>query len=125
MKAFGLDPSRIDGIHPDIFWSKLLRQHTRDHIDGTLGGSVDYGRRRRQITRDGADIDHTAARRAKVLDRLLRRENQTKNIGIELPMKFILRHCFERFELIYAGVVNQNVELAECFLRLGKQALDV
>ena len=56
---------------------------------------------------------------------LLRGQNQTEDIGIELPMKLILRHRFERFELIYAGVINQNVELAECFLRLGKQALDV
>ena len=60
-----------------------------------------------------------------MLYRLLRRQNQTENIGIELPMKLVLRHRFERFELVDAGVVNQNVELAECFLRLDKQALDV
>ena len=41
VKAFGLDRSRINRIHPDLLWPKLVRQHTGDHIPRTFGRGID------------------------------------------------------------------------------------
>ena len=60
-----------------------------------------------------------------MLHRFLRCQNQTENIGIELTMKLSLRHLFKRLEVVDAGVVDQDVDLAERFLRLSEKALDV
>ena len=40
-------------------------------------------------------------------------------------MKLTLRNLFKGFEVVDASVIDQNVDLAERFLRLGKKALDV
>ena len=40
-------------------------------------------------------------------------------------MKLVLSDLFQRSKLIYARVVNKNVELTECLFRLGKQALNL
>ena len=56
-----------------------------------------------------------------MLRRLLGCENQTKNIGIELTVKLGFRHFFKRFEVVNSGVVNQDVDLAECFFPSAKR----
>ena len=60
-----------------------------------------------------------------MLHRFLRCQNQTEHIGIELAMKLTLRHLFERFEVVHAGVIDQDVDLAERFLRLSKKPFDL
>ena len=48
-------------------------EHARDEVQGTLGRRVDQRVRRRVHTRDGTDIDNTAALRPELLDRFLNR----------------------------------------------------
>ena len=60
-----------------------------------------------------------------MLHSLLRRQQQTEDVEVELPVKEVLGHLLERRELVDAGVVDQDVEPAECLLAFGKQALDV
>ena len=45
--AFSLHYARIDRVDANFSGPKLLRQHTRDCIDGTFSGGVDDRRRRR------------------------------------------------------------------------------
>src|ERR1043166_8414264 len=125
MEALGFDRAGIDGINADVFWSELLRQHARDGIHRTLGSRVDGSGGRRGRTRDRTDIDNTAALIAEVFQGLLRREKQAEDIGIVLTMELFFRHRLQWLEAINAGVVNQDVQLAERFLRRGEEVFDV
>ena len=60
-----------------------------------------------------------------MLHRLLRCQDQSENVRVELAMKLALRRLFERCELVDAGVVYQNIEPAECFPGLREKAFDV
>jgi len=51
-----------------------------------------------------------------MLDAFLGRENQAKDVQVELPVEVLFRDAFERGKLVDARVVDEYVERAECFL---------
>ena len=60
-----------------------------------------------------------------MLERFLRREKEAQNIYVKKPVKLALAYLFERHKFVNAGVVDQNVDFAERFLRFSKRPLDV
>ena len=60
-----------------------------------------------------------------MLDRLLRREQQAQHVQVEHLVEVLGRDLLERGELVDAGVVDEDVELAERLLRLGEEPPDV
>jgi hypothetical protein len=58
-------------------------------------GAVDRGVRRRGGADHRADVDDAAAR-AEVLDRLLRGQDQAKDVQVEQLVEVLGRHLFER-----------------------------
>ncbi len=60
-----------------------------------------------------------------MLDGFLRRENQPQHVQVKQFMEVLGRHLLDRSEFIDAGVVDEDVERTERFLRLGKKALNV
>ena len=60
-----------------------------------------------------------------MLHRLLRDQNQPKDVGVELAMELRFRGRFQGLKLINAGVVDQHIERAEGFLRFREQPLHV
>ena len=60
-------------------------------------------------------------RGAEMLDRFLRRQHQAQHVEVELLVEVLGGDVFQRGELVDAGVVDQDVELAERLLRLGEQ----
>ena len=59
------------------------------------------------------------------LDRFLRREDQAQHVQVELLVEVFGGDGFERRELVDAGVVHQDVELAERLLGLREEPPDV
>src|SRR5881397_2202744 len=80
----------VDRIDADVTRSEFLGQRAGHGINRGLGGAVNRGVRRSQRTDARADINDTSAGRAKPADRSLRREEQAKNIEIELLPKMLL-----------------------------------
>jgi len=60
-----------------------------------------------------------------MLGGLLRSENQTQDVQIKYAAKRLFGDRLERTELVNAGVVDENVEPAECFLGLSEELLDI
>ena len=54
---------------------------------------------------------------AKILRRLLRRQQETEHIGVEMAMEFRFGQRFERKQFVDAGVVDQHVKTPERLLR--------
>ncbi len=50
-----------------------------------------------------------------MLECFLSGEKHAQNVHIEHSMKLLLGHFFERHEFINAGIVDQDVDLAERF----------
>src|SRR2546430_1537267 len=71
------------------------------------------------------DCDRAAPVGLELLYRFLGCENQAENVQVELPVEMLLRHFLKREKFVNARIVDQDVERAERFLRLGKQAFDV
>src|SRR5438874_3110038 len=124
-EAFRFNPAWINRVDSDFSWPKLLRQYPGDCIYRSFGSGIDYRVGRGRRTRHRADIDHAPAIAVKMLHRFLAGEYQTENIGIELALKLNLRHFFKRFEVVDAGVVDQDIDLAERLLRFGKYTFDI
>ena len=60
-----------------------------------------------------------------MLDGLLRHQKQAQYIEVEQREKVLHRDLFQRQVLVEARVVDEDVELAERFLRFGKQMLNI
>src|SRR5262249_34040567 len=71
-----------------------------------------------------ADVDDTPTIVREMLERLLGCEKYTENVCIKHPVELLLGDFFQRYELIDAGVIDHDVELAESFLCFGKQSVD-
>src|SRR4051812_35327950 len=104
VRALGLDPAGVDRVDPDLTRAQFPGEHAGDGVDGALGGRVYDRAGRGERADDRADVDHTAACGAEALGRLLGREDQAEDVGVELAVEFGLGDGFERVELVYAGV---------------------
>src|SRR5438034_11801951 len=60
-----------------------------------------------------------------MLDGFLRGEERTQDVQVELLVEVLFGDAFERRGLVNSGVVEEDVEPAECPLRLGEETLDV
>src|SRR5437879_12834009 len=60
-----------------------------------------------------------------MLDGFLRGEERTQDVQVELLVEVLFGDAFERRGLVNSGVVDEDVEPAECPLRLGEETLDV
>ena len=94
-------------------------------IDSRFGGAVNRRVRRGHGTGSRADIYDAAACGAEMFDRLLRSEDQTKDINVELLVEVLFRDPFERGKLVNAGIVYQDIDFAKGLLRFRKETLDV
>src|SRR5580765_5532311 len=54
-----------------------------------------------------------------------RGEQETEDVDVELFVEQLLGDCFERRECVYAGIVDQDVELAKSFFRFSEKPGDV
>ena len=59
-----------------------------------------------------------------MLERFLSGEKHAKNVHIEHSVKLLLGHFFERHEFVNAGVVDQDIDFSESFLRFSEEPLD-
>src|SRR5580704_7398374 len=112
VRAFSFDEARIQCIDPDLFGAELLGKRTSDGVDRSLGCAID-----RSVCETGRDdranVDNASARGIEALDCGLRREEQAKDVQVELFVEVLRSDLLERAELINAGVVDQNVDGAE------------
>jgi hypothetical protein len=60
-----------------------------------------------------------------VLHCLFRREEKAEDVDVEMLVKMLFGHPFERRELVSPGVVDEDIDSAERPLRVRKEALDV
>ena len=60
-----------------------------------------------------------------MLECLLSGEKHSENVCIKHFVELLLGDFFEWHEFVNAGVVDHDVDLAECFLRFSEQSLDV
>ena len=125
MYAFGFHQAWIDRVDADLAGAEFLGQDASDGVDGALGCGVDDAVRRSQAADRGTDIDDAAPLRADQLRRFLGAEDQPENVGVEVLAEMLFVHIFERLQVINAGVVHQNVELAVGLFGFREQAIDV
>ena len=59
-----------------------------------------------------------------MLERCLSGEKHAKNVHIEHSVKLLLGHFFERHEFVNAGVVDQDIDFSESFLRFSEEPID-
>src|SRR5437763_12915037 len=59
-----------------------------------------------------------------MLECFLSGEKHAKNVHIEHSVKLLLGHFFERHKFINAGVVDQDIDFSESFLRFSEEPLD-
>ena len=59
-----------------------------------------------------------------MFQRLLSDQKHSKNVGIKHSVKLFLGDFFEGHEFVNPGVINQDVDLAEGFLRFSEEPLD-
>src|SRR5436190_16419006 len=60
-----------------------------------------------------------------MLQRLLGGEKHSEDVCIEHSVELLLGDFFQWHKLVNAGVINHDIDLAECFLRFSEQSLDV
>ena len=123
--TFGFDHAGIDGVDADLARAKFFGQHAGDAVDRPLGARINRRVRRRQGGDSRTDIDDAAARVTEQLDGLTSRQKQAEDVGVKLFVEQFLGHTFQRRELIDAGIVDQNVELAIGFARFREEMLDI
>ena len=109
--AFGFDDAGVEGVDANALGAELKREHAGDDVDRTLGGGVDGAAGRRDAADQRADVDDAAAL-GEVLDRGLRDQQEPENVDVELLVEVLGGDGFEGAELVDAGVVDQDVELA-------------
>src|SRR6202011_2624257 len=100
-------------------------QRPGDRVYCALGRIINHPRRWSERAGERTDVDDAAASRAEMLQGFLRRQHHAEDVGIKLAMKFFFRYLFESCELVNAGVIDQDVDLSERFLRSRKKSLDV
>src|SRR5271156_7066485 len=117
MRALGGHHAWIDGIHADVARSQLRGERLGDRVDGTLGGTVDGGSRRRQRAHNRADVDDASACGTEIFHSLFGGEDQAKYVQVELLVKQILSDGLNQSKLIDPGIVDEDVEAPKGLLR--------
>src|SRR5271170_1463050 len=125
MRALGLNHSRIDRVHANLLWPKLLRENARNRIHRALGRRVDAGVRRSQRRDHRPDIDDASALRPEVLQCFLGRKQQPKHIQIEDFLILLGRNLLERSKRINPSVVHQRIQTSKVLLHLGKDLANI
>ena len=59
-----------------------------------------------------------------MLQRFLRGKDRSENVCIEHPVELLLRDFLQKHELVNAGVIDQDIDLSECFLCFREQFLN-
>ena len=114
VRAFGLDHAGIQRVDADLLWAELAGEHAGDGVDRALGARVNRAVRKCDATGNGTDIDDAAAF-AEVLDGCLRREQKTEHVDVKHLVELVFGDGLDGAELVYAGVVNEDVEAAVVF----------
>ena len=109
--AFGFDDAGVEGVDADALGAELEGEDAGDGVDRTLGGGVDRAGGRRDAADQRADVDDAAAL-AEVLGRGLGDEQEAEDVDVELLVEVLGGDGFEGAELVDAGVVDEDVELA-------------
>ncbi len=125
MRAFGFHHAGVNGIHANLARAQFVGQTARGRVDGGFGAAVD---RRIGKWHGGGyrtDVDHCTAVGTEMFGGLLRGEQQTEHVQVELLVKMFRGDFTERGEFINAGVVHQNIDLAERLFRFLEEPLDV
>jgi hypothetical protein len=66
------------------------------------------GARHIQAASRRTDIDHTTALRTKVFESFASSENQSKDVGTELPMEIVLRNFLKGRKQVEAGIMDED-----------------
>src|SRR5947208_8069044 len=104
--------------------AEFLGQRSGDGIDRALCAGVNRRTRRCQRRDCRANVYNVAAIGTELLDRFLGGEEQAENIHVKVFVELFLGDLFKWRPIVNAGVVDQNVERAECLLRCGKEPFD-
>src|SRR4029077_2711279 len=115
----------INGIDANFARPELLRQRSCDCVDCPFRGVVNNRSRWSQGTGERTDINDATAFGGEMLECLLGGEKHSENVCIKHFVELLLGDVFEWHEFVNAGVINHDIDLAECFLRFSEQSLDV
>jgi hypothetical protein len=94
LDAFGVNHARVYGVDANLLCAKLFREDSRDGVDGALGSGGDRAVRRRQAADDRTDIDDAGAF-AKMLDCLLRGQQETEDVDVETFVVMLFGDVFD------------------------------
>ena len=122
--SFGNYHPRIDGVDADLSWTELLRQRSRNRVDGAFRGVVNHGSRRGQGAGQRTDVDDAPAVGVETLECFLSNKKHPEHICIKHFVKLLLGDVFEWHPFVHARVVDQNVDLAKGLLSLSKKSLN-
>src|SRR6478736_9901570 len=115
----------VDCVHADFAWAEFLRQCSRDRIDSAFRCVVNNRGRWSQRAGKRTDINDAAAVGVEMLECFLSGEKHSENVCIKHFVELLLGDFLQRDELVNAGVIDHDVDLAESLLRLSEQSLDV
>ena len=125
VKAFGLDHTGVDGVDADLFWSEFAGEGDGDGVYGSLGGAVDGCGGDGHLADDRADVDDGSAVGADELDGFLGGEEEAEDVEVELLVEVLGCDGSDGLEVVDAGVVDEDVDLAVGLFGLGEELLDV
>src|SRR5437899_1277660 len=91
-----------------------------NRIDRAFRCIVNHRGRRSQRAGKRTDVDDAPAIGVEMLERFLSGEKHPENICVEKSVKLSLGDFFKRHKFVNAGVVDENVDLAEGFLRFSE-----
>jgi hypothetical protein len=109
-----LSAAGIDGVDLDLLGADLASEHAGDGVNRGLGAGVNRAVRRCDATGNGADVDDAGAF-AEVLDGRLRGEQKTEHVNVKCLVELVFGDGLDGSELVYAGVVYEDVESAVVF----------
>src|SRR4029079_3720122 len=124
-RSFSYYHSRIDGIDADFSWTEFLCQCARDRIDCAFRRFIDYRSGGSQRAGQRTNIDNASAVGVEMLERFLSYEKHPEHIGIKHFVELLLGHSFQWHPFVNAGIVDQNVDLAQGLFCLSEKSFNV
>src|SRR5690349_14449075 len=109
MDSFRQNHSRIDCVHSNLAGTEFFGERSGNGVYCTLRACIDRRIRWSKRAHRRTDVDDAAAFGTKITCGFFRSENQSEDVEVELLMKLLLGHVFQRRELIDAGVINENI----------------
>src|SRR5215469_9060255 len=123
--SFGYYHSWIDGVDADLPRPKLLRERSSYSVHCGLGRVVNDRSRWSQRAGKGAHVNDASAAGFEMLERLLRDEKHPQNVCVKHSVKPLLGYFFEWSKFVNTGVINQDIDFTERFLRFTEEPLDL